>query len=313
MQKLSRYMLIIPAAFLFGLMLTIVLDKPAPVCATCGSTMHAVRSKHTDRQTSDTVNGVTTNTEEITQISVVIGDKGDVFTENSSYKKNSDGSAEDHENIHAEDPEGCYENGEPWKGDYSSDDTTDAKGNRKWHQEDFSEKDGKCIKSVRDREWNAKGKLIKDTGWVKTDVPCVRTSLEVHWEGVLSMGSLSVEWGPETSAVPLAVKDKTYTGQFTGNWKGKLSSDACQCSGTFPVTIDVIGQEDEFEIIDFTVTINKGSMVNCVCEGKSNSASHPQKPEIYKFNLPAQGGASITMDGAEGAIKTKTTFTLKMK
>jgi hypothetical protein len=306
-------LLLIPAALLLGLMLTIVLDKPAPVCATCGSTIHAIRSQHIDRQTSDTVNGVTTDTQEITIISVVVGDKGDVDTDYTTHKKNSDGSSEDHENIHAEDPEGCYENGEPWKGDYSSDDTTDAKGNRKWHREDFKEKDGKCIKSVRDQEWNPKGELIKDTGWIDTEVPCVTTSLEVHWEGVLSMGSLSVEWGPETSVVPLTIKDKTYEGQFTGNWKAKLSSDACQCSGTFPVTVEVKGQEDEFEIIDFTVTINKGAMVNCVCLGKSNSKNFPVESETYEFKLPAQGGATITMDGSKGAIKTKTTFTLKMK
>jgi hypothetical protein len=258
------------------------------------------------------VNGVTTDSQEITIISVVIGDKGDVFTDNTTHKKNSDGSSEDHENIHNEDPEGCYENGEPWKGDYSTDDETDAKGNRKRHQEEFFEKNGKCEKTTRDWEWDAKGKLIKDTGLITTEVPCVRTSLEVRWGGELTSGVLSAIWGPETSVVPLTVKDKTYTGQFTGDWKGKLSTDACNCSGTFPVTIDVKGLEDEFEKIYFTVTINQGKMANCACLGKSGSMTFPTEPEIYKFELLAQGGATITMDDPKGGV-TKTTFALKMK
>ncbi len=134
-----------------------------------------------------------------------------------------------------------------WKGDYSSDDDTDAKGNRKRHHEEFFEKDGKCTKTTRDWEWDAKGKLIKDTGWITTEVPCIDTSLEVCWGGGLNSGVLSAIWGPDTAIVPLTVKDKTYTGQFTGDWKGKLTTDACNCSGTFPVTIDVKGQEDEFK------------------------------------------------------------------
>jgi hypothetical protein len=279
------------------------------------NTSWSIDSELNSRQTSDTVGGKTTTTQQISDRSDQYSSRGEEFHSNRTHQKNADGTSHGHDEYSYSDPrgEGCHnEDGEPWKFKSTRDDDTDSEGNTKRHYEDIVEKDGKCIKYVRDLEWDRTGKLVKDIK-SETEVPCVTTSLEVRWEGVLSMGSLSVKWGPETSVVPLTVKDKTYTGQFTGEWKGKLTSDACQCNATFPVTIDVIGQEDEFEIIDFTVTINKGAMANCVCLGKSSSASHPQKPEIYKFNLPAQGGASITMDGAEGAIKTKTTFTLKMK
>jgi hypothetical protein len=161
-------------------------------------------------------------------------------------------------------------------------------------------------------EWDAKGKLIKDTGWIDTEVPCVNTSLEVRWEGVLNSGVLSAVWGPDTSIVPLTVKDKTYKGHFTGEWKAKLTTDACNCTGTFPVTIDVEGLEDEFEKIYFTVTINKGALANCACLGKSGSKTFPVEPETYKFELLAQGGSTITMGDPKGG-ETKTTFTLKMK
>jgi hypothetical protein len=313
MRKLSRHIFLIPAAFLLGLMFTIVLDTPAQVCATCGSTMHVVKSERTDRRTSDTTNSITTDTEQEKVFSVVVGDQGDVFTENSTFNKNSDGSTESHEDIHNEDPEGCIDgDGEPMKADTKRDVKTDAKGNRKEHWEQTIEKNGKCIKSTQDWEWNVKGELIKDTGLIETEVACGRNSLEVHWEGVLSMGSLTAEWGPETSVIPLTVKDKMYTGQFTGEWKGKLTTDACNCTGSFPVTIDVKGQEDEFEKIYFTVTINKGALANCACMGKSGSKTIPVEPETYKFELLAQGGATITMDDPKGGV-TKTTFILKMK
>jgi hypothetical protein len=313
MNPLKQKTLLFSIALFLAIILSLSVSPTIHVCATCGSTMHYVRSERTDRQTSDTKNGVTTETEKTTDRTVIVGDRGDVYTHSSTVNKNADGSSSEQEDYHLEDPDGCYAAGEPWKGDLSRGDTKDPNGNRKRHQEEFFEKDGKCIKTVRDWEWNAKGELIKDTGWITTEVPCLRTSLEVRWGGELTSGVLSVIWGPETSVVPLTVKDKRYTGQFTGEWKGKLTTDACNCSATFPVTIDVKGLEDEFEIIEFTVTINRGAMANCMCLGKSGSGGEIPKPEIYNFKLPAQGGATVTMDEANGAVKTKTTFTLKMK
>jgi hypothetical protein len=273
-------------------------------------------SELNDRQTSDTVGGKTSSTQDISDRSEQHSSRGEELTHDTTFHENADGSSFEHDEFSYSDPlgAGCHNSdGEPYKGDSTDDTSKDENGNRKKHHEEFFEKDGKCTKTVRDWEWNAKGELIKDTGWVRTEVPCVRTSLEVRWEGNLTMGNLSVVWGPETSVVPLTVKDKTYQGQFKGDWKGKLTSDACQCSGTFPVTIDVNGQEDEFETILFTVTIEKGAMGNCVCKGGSGSKTFPVQAETYKFELPAQGGATITMDGSKGAIKTKIAFTLKMK
>jgi hypothetical protein len=267
------------------------------------------------RRTSDTVGGKTTTTEQMSSWSEHHSTNGEEYHSNQTHQKNADGTSHGHGEWSYSDPEGkgCHnEDGEPKKFTSSRDDDYDSEGNNKRHFEAIEEKDGKCIKYVRDLEWDRTGKLIKDIK-SETEVPCVRTSLEVHWEGELNSGVLSVVWGPETSVVPLTVKDKTYTGQFAGDWKGKLTTDACNCSATFPVTIEVKGQEDEFEIIEFTVTINRGAMANCVCLGKSGSGGEIPKPEIYKFELPAQGGATITMNDANGAVKTKTTFTLKMK
>jgi hypothetical protein len=266
------------------------------------------------RRTSDTVGGKTTTTEQMSEWSEHHSTRGETWTSNRTHQKNADSTSHGHEESSYSDPEGkgCHnEDGEPKKFTHSQDDDYDSEGNTKRHIETIEEKDGKCVKYVRDMEWDRTGKLIKDIK-SETEVPCVRTSLEVHWEGELNSGVLSVIWGPDTSVIPLTVKDKTYTGQFTGEWKAKLTTDACNCTGTFPVTIDVKGQEDEFEVIDFTVTINKGAMANCVCLGKSGSVSFPAKAEVYQFQLPAQGGATITMDDPGGAV-TKTTFTLKMK
>ena len=190
-----------------------------------------IDSELNSRQTSDTVGGKTTTTQQISDRSDQYSSRGEELHSNRTHQKNADGSSHGHDDFSYSDPNGagCHNpDGEPYKGKSTNDDDKDPKGNRKRHHEEYFEKDGKCEKTTRDWEWDAKGKLIKDTGWITTEVPCVNTSLEVRWEGELNSGVLSAVWGPDTSIVPLTVKDKTYTGQFTGELEREINNRCLQ-------------------------------------------------------------------------------------
>jgi len=75
----------------------------------------------------------------------------------------------------------------------------------------------------------------------KTVTPPPQYTLEAHWEGAMSGGNVSIEWGPETSQIPLKLKENSnneYEGSFQGKWHAKISGE-CVGSGEFPVTIEV--------------------------------------------------------------------------
>jgi hypothetical protein len=309
MGKLSRLIFLCSAALLLGLILTIVLDTPKPVCATCGSKEHVVRSEHTDLQTSDTKNGVTTNTDQVNIISVVVGDQGDISTENSSFNKNSDGSSESHENMHNEDPEGCIDgDGEPMKADTKRDVKKDTKGNTKEHREQTVEKNGKCIKITHEWEWNEKGELIKDTGLVETEVPCPsKYSLEVYGEGEIG-GWIHYKF--EKLVIPLARQGDVYTGSAQGELKTEGSNQGNTTEGTYLKNYEVTAQQDEFGVLQFTIHISVVDSRVTITTAEGGAASGnggPSDEGTLNFPLEADDGASYSYGDGQGTW----TYTLR--
>jgi hypothetical protein len=289
MNQLTRRGLLFAAA----LILALTLGPIGRACATCGSVRHTVHSETTNRQTSTTQGGVTTDTQEVTVHSQVTGDQGDVWTEDSSTQKNADGSTHEHEQMHHEDPQGCYADGEPWTGDETHDVTTDPKGNRKEHDEQIIEKNGKCVKSVRDQEWNAKGEQIKDTGWVDTEIPCSRWNLEVRIETAVQVGPVTEGWGPGLATIPLAADGNTYKGSYEGVFDYWMTGP-CSGTGTVPLTFDVTANKEKFgdnDELAFSVKASGRRIATVNCQGVVNSPDDPITL-ADTFTLPAEDGAS---------------------
>jgi len=306
MTQLTRKSLIFVAALTLAVIFLLSASQARRVCATCGSTIHTVNSEHTDRQVSDTKDGVTTNTEETSTHTVIIGDLGDVFTEDSTYNKNADGSSESHEHMHNEDPNGCYDDdGEAWKGDVSIDITTDAKGNRKQHTEEIIEKNGKCMKHVHDMEWDSKGTKIKDKEY-DVEVPCTAYNLEYTFEGSLdnSQGT-TMQFGPDTAVIPLALNNGVYEGFYKGDFHAAYSG---KCSGShiYPTQIDVKAKEDDFGDLEVTMTETRSDTGAIVCpEGQAPISGEPTS-NSWTFTIKAEDGATY----AESAAGFKFTYKL---
>jgi hypothetical protein len=271
-----------------------------------------------DRQTSDTVNGKTSETQDISSRSEQHSSRGEYTNDNQSHHTNADGSGHEHEDFHYTDStgQGCGNDGIPQKGDSSTDTDWDSKGNRKLHHEEIIEKNGKCEKYVRDQEWDSKGKLIKDVE-SKTEVPCSKWYLQVFNEGTMSVGDLTAHYGPDNVIIYLgSTAAKSYAGQFDGFFHEETTGK-CSGFGIFPTKINVAAEEVEFgaeDEMDFTVEILQSGMASLTCPGGSGSRTGSIPTKTYTFSLPPEDGASRTFTESLGGYGQEIyTFTLKKR
>ena len=251
-----------------------------------------------DRQTSDTVNGRTTETQDIADRSEQHSSRGEDLTYSQTHHTNADGSYHEHQEAHYSDStgQGCWNDGIPQKGDNWSDTDVDSEGNRKEHWEDIIEKNGKCEKIVTDREYDRTGKLIKDTQ-TRTEIPCSHLSLQVAFSGTYSVPKVTLVYGPNTVTIPLETKDtRTYAGRYESVFDGTLTG-FCTGDVTWPVSINVTAKEDDARDLEFSVqTTFSTPWTLGSCEGL------PGPPHVgalviptHNFTLPADDGASTTI------------------
>jgi hypothetical protein len=314
MKTLTRKIWVFSTVIILAILLSGARGLPTRTYNECErNTSWSIWSVLDDRQTSDTVGGKTTETQDVSSRSEQHSSRGEETTDTQINRVNPDGSTHDHEETTYSDPEGkgCSSDGIPQKSRHSRDDDTDSKGNRKEHAEEIIEKNGKCVKNVRDWEWDAKGKLIKDTGWVSTDVPCSMYNLEVLYKGSIDVTHSIITYGPSTAVIQLEDKGDSYAGKLESVFDAKMTGK-CNGSGTFPVFYEVTAtKEDEFGEMDFIVKETKGASAVVACMGKSGTDTEPTKTKTYTFKLTAEDGASITFTIPPGYIAL--TFTLKKK
>jgi hypothetical protein len=312
MKTLMRKAPLLGAALIFALALSGARALPSGIYTECErNTSWSIWSVQDSRQTSDTTKGKTSETQDTSSRSEQHSSRGEDTTHNDTHHTNADGSGHEHEDFNYSDPtgQGCHNEGIPWKGGFSHDTDWDSKGNRKEHNEELIEKNGKCEKSVRDREWDSRGNLIKDTGWITTEVPCSHLSLQVTFEGTYSIPRTTLVYGPNTVMIPLETKDtRTYTGRYESVFDGTVTG-FCTADVTWPVSINVTATEDDARDLEFSVqtTFSKPWTLGS-CEGL------PGPPHVgalvipvHNFTLPADDGASTTISGPA----VKWTYTVK--
>ncbi len=309
MKTLKRMAGVLVVALFLAVAVTAVTEPPKCAHAGCGSsTTWNIWAESTDRQTTDT--------EDISSHSVQHSDDGQTFEDTQTHHRNADGSSTDHEETDYDDKfgNGCSSDGEPMTGHRTRDEETDAEGNRKEHIEEIIEKNGKCMKQVRDREWDRKGKLIKDTGWITTEVPCSNYILEFTREGNLSAGGITIHWGPDTAIIPLGLKDGNYTGSQKGSFHATVSG---KCTGTYnyPESAEVTAKEDEFGDLEFSVSVTMSMAGTLTCPGAGGGGPLGNAPVTFTrtFTLPFEDGASKVFTIPMGSGQTVDTFTLKKR
>jgi hypothetical protein len=286
---------------------------PGRVDAGCGSDVTWTTSSSSfERQTSDTANGQTTTTQQWSSTSEQHSDDGQDFNDQQSRTVNPDGSSSEHEQTDYSDStgNGCYSDGEPWSGHASTDTETDPKGNRKEHHEELIEKNGKCEKYVRDREWDSKGKLIKDVEST-TEVPCKKFDLEYSREGNISSGGINVHWGPNKALIPVGLKNGVYEGSYEGAFDAKISGK-CNGAYTYPVTVKLTAKEDEFHDLEFTVTTTMSMAGTLSCPGGGGPVGNAPVTFTRTFTIPDEDGATKTYDiPMASSGQTTDTYVLK--
>jgi hypothetical protein len=229
MKILKRKIGLLVAALVLAAALVMVVGSPWQTNASCeGDVSWKIHNVIDDSSTTDTKGGKTTDTQSISSRTEQNSNNGQSITDNQTHYTNADGSSHEHEDIYYSDSEGkrCDSDGMPMTHHHTKDDDTDSKGNTKEHIEEIEEKNGKCVKSVRDFEWNAKGKLIKDTGWVDTEIPCSKYNLRVNFKGTKSLANMTATYGPNNIIVHLEDKGKIYEGKYESVLDGRVSGSA---------------------------------------------------------------------------------------
>ncbi len=318
MNTLYRKIGLLATALILAAMLILMGGSQRLVIAGCGADVTWQISSESDfRETSDTQNGRTVNTQDVSHRVELHSDNGQDSTHTETYHRNADGSSHYHGEFNTSDLEGkgCYDDadGTTWRGDNTQDKDTDSKGHTKEHIEEIIERHGKCEKAVRDREWDAKGNLIKDTGWVRTEIPCSKYNLEVSMKGSISLPGLAeIKYGPNKAIVHLEkTGDRSYAGKYEGRFDVEASGK-CSGSGVYPVAFDVTATEDEFEDLDFIVKISMDLSYTGQCEGKSHSANRSLTTNTQvPFTLPAKDGATLVFNAPTGNLSW--TYTLREK
>jgi hypothetical protein len=319
MNTIMRKAGLVAAALILAALLTAATGLPRPAYNECErNTSWSIWNEIDSRQTSDTVGGKTTETQDWSSRSELNSSRGEDLTLNRTHHKNADGSAHSHDDYAYSDPEGkgCHNSdGIPIWGRGKSDDDRDADGNTKRHIEAFEEKNGKCVKYVRDLEWDSKGTLIKDTK-SETEVPCGKYILEVSWKGTYTLpnGLITATYGPNTAKIYLEPRgDGTYEGKYESVFDGKVTGE-CPGTMTAPITFNVTAKEVKFgdqDELEFSVkrshwfyTMSTGGGICPKGETTGPTVTH-----THTFTLPIEDGASETFTSL-GPIWT---FTLKKR
>jgi len=302
MKTLTRKVGLLSVALLLASVLILTIGAPRQASAGCGSDVTwSIWNVLDSRQTSDTQNGRTVDTQDTSSRSEHHSDNGQDWNDTQTNHVNPDGSSHDHEESSYSDSEGkgCSSDGIPWKFTDKSDVDKDSKGNRKEHSESIEEKNGKCFKWVRDREWDSKGKLIKDVKST-TEIPCSKYNLQVTFNGTFSSAAGTMVFGPNTVVVHLEDKGKLYEGKFESVFDGRVTG-RCNGSITWPVKIDVTGTkyEEKKELIFSVKTTTDKPMTRVDCQGFNlNFQAGVLTVPPHLFRIAEEGGAtySVTED-----------------
>jgi hypothetical protein len=302
MKTLKRNAGLLAAALVLAAVLILAVGSQSPVKAGCGSDVSwQIWNELDDRQTSDTQNGRTTDTQDLASRSEQHSDNGQDSSDTQTNHVNPDGSSHEYEEFNYSDSEGkgCNSDGVPWRGDSRREDDKDSKGNRKQHHEEIIEKNGKCEKYVRDREWDSKGKLIKDVV-TRTEIPCSKYNLQINFKGTKSLANMTATYGPNNIIVHLEDKGKIYEGKYESVLDGNVSG-FCNGSITWPVKIEVTATkyEDKKELIFSVKTTMDKPWTLGTCKGLSGDmrAGAITVP-LHLFRIAEEGGAtySVTED-----------------
>jgi|WetSurMetagenome_2_1015567.scaffolds.fasta_scaffold21297_3 hypothetical protein len=302
MKTLTRKVGLLSVALLLASVLILTIGAPRQASAGCGSDVTwSIWNVLDSRQTSDTQNGRTVDTQDTSSRSEHHSDNGQDWNDTQTNHVNPDGSSHDHEESSYSDSEGkgCSSDGIPWKFTDKSDVDKDSKGNRKEHSESIEEKNGKCFKWVRDREWDSKGKLIKDVKST-TEIPCSKYNLQVNFKGTKVLANMTATYGPNNIIVHLEDKGKIYEGKYESVLDGNVTG-FCNGSITWPVLIEVTGTkyEDKKELI-FSVKTTMGEpkpLGTCKnLSGNMRAGAITVPPHL--FRIPEEGEAtySVTED-----------------
>jgi hypothetical protein len=290
------------AAMVLAAVLILVVDSPRNASAGCGADVTLNIWSETDsRETSDLKGGRMNRTSDWSSRSTIHSDNGQDSTSTNTNHVNTDGSGHYRGESDYSDSEGkgCYSEGVPNKSESTREEDTDSEGNRKDHYVDIVEKNGKCIKYVRDREWDSKGKLIKQTD-TETEIPCSKYNLQITFNGTLSKPGATVVYGPNTIIVHLEDKGKIYEGKYESVLDGNVSG-FCNGSITWPVLIEVTGTkyEEQKELVFSVKTTSREPWTLGTCEGLSgNMKAGAMSVPPHLFRIAEEGGAtySVTED-----------------
>jgi hypothetical protein len=317
MNTLLRKIGHLAAAMTLAAVLVLAVGSPWHANAGCGSDVTTTIWNQLDiSQTSDTQNGRTVQTQDVSDRSEHHSDNGEDSTDVQINHVNPDGSSHDYQEYNYSDSEGkgCYSDGIPWKGSSRDEDDTDSKGNRKQHHEEIIEKNGICTKYVRDREWDSKGKLIKETE-SKTEIPCSEYILEVELKGSVSDSGSTLTYGPNKYKIYLEKKEAgLYTGKLEHVYDFKLTGK-CKSEGAPPIAFDVTAKEDELRDLEFLVKTNITMVMSGSCETAKGSLPRTSVAgTMPPFTLPEIDGASFEKSMPMGGSgKLTITFTLREK
>jgi hypothetical protein len=304
MNKPIRKACLLGVAIILAGVLISVVRLPKPVSAGCGSDVSWQIWNETDSRDVHSVhNRWTRDTSDWSSRSTQHSNNGQDSTHAETVHVNPDGSSQSSGDFDYTDSEGkgCYSGGVPFKGHSTRDEEWDSKGNRKDHYVDIVEKNGKCIKYVRDREWDSHGKLIKQTD-TETEVPCSKYNLQVSFTGSISNANMTTVYGPNTMVVFLEDKGKTYEGKYSSVLDGKVTG-FCDGFIVWPFSIEVTAIKDEdFGDLVFSVkTTMREPWTLGECQGLSgNMKAGAIIVPPRSFRLATEIGSSATF--TEGPV-----------
>jgi hypothetical protein len=276
-----------------------VVDSQRTANARCGFDVSWNIWNETDsRSTSDLKGGRMNRTSDWSSRSEQHSNNGQDSTSTDTNHVNTDGSGHYRGEFDYSDSEGkgCNSEGVPNKSESTREEDTDSEGNRKDHYVDIVEKNGKCIKYIRDREWDSKGKLIKQTD-TETEIPCSKYNLQVTFNGTKSLGNMTAVYGPNTVVVHLEDKGKIYEGKYESVLDGRVTG-FCNGSITWPVKIEVTGTkyEEKKELVFSVKTTMDKPWTLGTCEGlPGNMRAGAIMVPPHLFRIAEEGGATFSV------------------
>jgi hypothetical protein len=282
---------IIIIALVLAVILTAAVVPQRQVDASCQSGVSwRILNRLDNRQKSDP--------REISSRSEATTEDGQDITDLQTNYVNPDGTSHLHEETHYIDSKGnrCDGNREPYKADHSHDEDKEINGNRTEHTVDIIEANGKCMKTVHDREWDSQGNLTIDSQYT-TEILCSQYNLRVSFYTTHTDAYKTMTYGPNTVTVCLENKGNTYRGKFESVFDGKLKGD-CQGNVTWPVALDVTGTRDK-ESGDLVFMVNttlREPWTLGSCPGMQSTPPLDTFAVLpHTFRLPVEDRASVVL------------------